>query len=125
MNNNITIVGRVGAEPSTTKFPSGKTLAKFSVAVNQYGSQRETMWLEIHAWEKLAELALEQVTRGREIALMGRLQIDRYTDKKGQKVEKPVIQLTSYHLCGKRKSDDTVETEQPQPAAQRRSRRLA
>jgi single-stranded DNA-binding protein len=53
----------------------------------------------------LGERVLKTITKGREVVVQGRLAISEYTtERDGVKIEvkKPVIELTSFHLCGKK-----------------------
>ena len=104
MNNTITIVGHVGQPPSVKKFTSGKKVVKFSVAVKEFSADKEpqTMWLDVQAWNGLGDRAYEHITKGREVVIQGRLALDSYKDKDGRDVTKPVINLNSFFLCGKK-----------------------
>ncbi len=126
MNNSITIVGRVGQAPSSVSFgDTGNTVVKFSVAVKEFSSntdEEKTMWLDVDAWNGLGERALKTITRGREIVINGRLALSNFTKEvNGVKVPltKPVIKLTSFHLCGKRPTEDNQPEE---PAAPKKTR---
>lgn len=109
MNNTIVVVGHVGKNPESKIFgDSGKKIAKFSIAVKEYSPNKEeptTLWLDVDAWENLAERVLKTITKGREVVLYGRLSTSTYTKEvDGVKMEitKPVIKLSSFHLCGKK-----------------------
>lgn len=122
MNNSITIVGRVGQAPSSVSFgDTGNTVVKFSVAVKEFSSntdEEKTMWLDVDAWNGLGERALKTITKGREIVINGRLALSNFTKEvNGVKVQltKPVIKLTSFHLCGKRPTEDNQPEEQATP----------
>lgn len=113
MNNNIVIVGHVGQAPHCVCFgDTGNKLVKFSVAVKEFSFNSEedkTMWIDVDAWNGLGERVLKTITKGREVVVQGRLAIAEYTkEKDGLKVEvsKPVIKLTSFHLCGKKPTSD-------------------
>lgn len=109
MNNNINMIGHVGQTPIAKVFPSGKKLARFSVAVKEFaanGNEPRTMWLDVQAWNAIADRVSAHVNKGREIALQGRLALNQYTDKSGRQVIKPVINLTSFHLCGRKPDAD-------------------
>lgn len=114
MNNQITLVGKVGAEPTSVTFTdSDNKLAKFSIAVAEYSSKvdnPEPMWIDIDAWGNLAERVLAHITKGREVIISGRLTIVKY-DKSINgvtvKMTKPVVKLSGFHLCGpKPKSEE-------------------
>ncbi len=75
-------------------------------------------------WNGLGERALKTITKGREVVIQGRLAISTYTKEvNGQKVQmtKPVIKLTSFHLCGKKpSSDEETQSDETQPEAPKR-----
>ena len=119
MNNQITIVGHVGQNPIERSVADDKVV-KFSVAVKEFSTNNEkkTMWIDVDAWNKLGDLVMENVTKGREVALTGRLAINQFTKEEDGvlvKMSKPVIKLTSFHLCGARPIpvSETVADEKP------------
>ncbi len=111
MNNSLTLVGHVGKDPQTKSFGDNKVV-KFSVAVKEYSSNTEeekTLWIDVDAWNGLGERVLKTITKGREVVVYGRLAMSSYSkdvDGTPVQVTKPVMKLTSFHLCG------------PKPAAQ-------
>lgn len=107
MNNSITVVGHVGQAPHTKTFgDTGNKVVKFSVAVKEYSSnsdEEKTMWFDVDAWNGLGERVLKTITKGREVVLNGRLAMSTYTkeiDGTPVQVTKPIIKLSSFHLCG-------------------------
>jgi single-strand DNA-binding protein len=119
MNNQITIVGHVGQNPIERSVADDKVV-KFSVAVKEFSTNNEkkTLWIDVDAWNKLGDLVMENVTKGREVAITGRLGINQFTKEEDGvvvKVSKPVIKLTSFHLCGARPAavNETVAEEKP------------
>jgi single-strand DNA-binding protein len=95
-------------------------VVKFSVAVKEFSSNNEkkTMWIDVDAWNKLGDLVMENVTKGREVAITGRLAINQFTKEEDGvlvKMSKPVIKLSSFHLCGARPTpvSETVAEEKP------------
>lgn len=128
MNNSITVVGRVGQVPSSVSFAdTGKQLVKFSVAVKEFSpntDEEKTLWLDVNAWNGLGDRALKTITKGREVVLNGRLGLSNYTkDVNGVEVQltKPVIKLTSFHLCGKRPTEDEAQPEEQAPSKKTRA----
>ena len=116
MNNSITIVGHVGQAPHSVSFgDTGNKVVKFSIAVKEFSSKDEedkTMWLDVDAWNGLGERVLKTITKGREVVVCGRLALSTFNKEvNGVKVQltKPVIKLTSFHLCGRKPatSDET------------------
>jgi len=112
MNNQITLVGYVGQAPKSVSFgDTGNKVVKFSVAVKEYSSNTEeakTLWFDVDAWNGLGERVLNTITKGREVVVIGRLGLSQYTKEiNGTAVQmtKPVIKLTSFHLCGKKPAE--------------------
>jgi len=115
MNNSITLIGHVGKDPIITTFPdTGNKVVKFSIAVQDYYSKKddaEPMWLEVDAWNGLAERVEKTITKGREVVIHGRLALNTYIktyNGEDIKITKPVIKLTSFHLCGKKPTQHEV-----------------
>ena len=109
MNNQITLIGRVGQNPVSTTFTdTDNKLAKFSLAVADYSSKTdnpEPMWIDVESWNGLADRVMKLITEKREVAITGRLSISKYTKEiNGVKVEmrRPVVKLSGFHLCGKK-----------------------
>lgn len=114
MNNQVTFIGKVGAEPTSVTFTdSDNKLAKFSIAVAEYSPKQDNpdpMWIDVDAWGNLAGRVLDYITKGREVVISGRLTMVKY-DKEINgvtvKMTKPVVKLSGFHLCGpKPKAED-------------------
>jgi single stranded DNA-binding protein len=128
MNNSITVIGHVGQAPHTVTFgDTGNKVVKFSVAVKEFSSNTEdekTLWIDVDAWNGLGDRVLKTISKGREVVVYGRLAISNYAkDVDGIKVQmtKPVIKLTSFHLCGKKPtSNEEAQTEEPKQDAPKR-----
>jgi Single-stranded DNA-binding protein len=109
MNNAITVVGYVGQNPQTLSFgDTGNKLVKFSVAVREYSAnteEKKTLWIDVDAWNGLGDRVLKTITKGREVVINGRLAVSNYVKEEDgvrREVSKPIIKMTSFHLCGKR-----------------------
>lgn len=119
MNNQITLVGYVGQAPKSVSFgDTGNKVAKFSLAVKEFSPKTDevkTLWFDVDAWNGLGERVLETITKGREVVVIGRLGLSHYTKEiNGTAVQmtKPVVKLTSFHLCGKKPTEGVAETKE-------------
>jgi single-strand DNA-binding protein len=87
--NRVQLIGNLGKFPVIRLTENGKKMARFSMATNDtYRNSKgvrvtETFWHNIIAWGKLAEIAEKYFTKGREIAVSGKLVYRSYTDKNG------------------------------------------
>ncbi|MBX9770016.1 MAG: single-stranded DNA-binding protein [Candidatus Obscuribacterales bacterium] len=113
--NQLNIIGYVGAEPEFKTFESGAKLAKFSVAIREMaGTKNEsTLWVQIEAWNNMAERVEKAITRGREVQVTGRLAVSKYKSKQKDgsevEVERPVLKLERFTLCGKKPQAESNE----------------
>lgn len=90
MRNKVQLIGNVGNDPKIVALEGGKKLAKFSIATNEtYRDKKgekvqKTQWHNIVAFGKLADLIESYVSKGKEIAIEGKLEHRQYEDKEGQ-----------------------------------------
>lgn len=87
MLNRVILIGRLARDPELRYTPSGTAVATFALAVerrfpNQHG-ERETDFIRIVVWQKLAETCANYIEKGRLVGVEGRLQIRSYEDKEG------------------------------------------
>ncbi len=91
LKNKVQLIGNVGNEPEITNLDSGKTIAKFSIATNEFyknsdgEKQQNTQWHNIVAWGKIAGIVEKYVGKGKEVAIEGKLTSRSYEDKDGVK----------------------------------------
>ena len=89
LKNHVQLIGNVGQEPTITNLESGKKVARFSLATNEYykdakgEKQTETNWHTVVAWGKTAEIIENYVGKGKEIAITGKLRTRTYTTDDG------------------------------------------
>lgn len=84
--NQVTLMGRLTRDPEERVTPSGKKVVSFSIAVDRYGSDDQADFINITAWEKLAELVVQYLHKGSRVLVQGRLRQESWEDKEtGQK----------------------------------------
>jgi single-strand DNA-binding protein len=91
LRNKVQLIGNLGKDPEIVNLESGKTLAKFSIATNEsYKNAQgekvtDTQWHNIVAWGKTAQIVEKYVTKGKEVAIEGKLTTRSWEDKDGMK----------------------------------------
>lgn len=91
MKNTVQLIGHVGQDPEVKSLEGGKKLANISIATNEIyykenGDKVEkTEWHRVTAWGKTADIIEKYVTKGKEIAIEGKLTHRSYDDKDGVK----------------------------------------
>jgi single-strand DNA-binding protein len=85
--NSITVIGRLGRDPSS-KVVNGMKVCAFSIAVDgrkAADGKKETLWLEVRAWEKLGDNCQKYLVKGRQVAIIGELKVEEWTGRDGHK----------------------------------------
>jgi len=91
MRNKVQLIGNVGNDPEIKTFDGGKKVVNFTLATNEsYKNDKgekveQTEWHRISAWGNTAEIIEKFVTKGKEIAIEGKLTHRSYDDKNGEK----------------------------------------
>lgn len=115
LKNHVQLIGNVGQEPQITNLESGKKVARFSLATNEYfkNDQGEkiqtTEWHTIVAWGKTAEIIEKYAGKGKEIGVSGKLKSRSYEDKDG--VTRHVTEVEAYEilLLGVKNGNNSAE----------------
>lgn len=90
--NKVFLVGRLGGDPEVKSTPNGKNVASFSIATSEkYNGTEKTEWHKIIAWEKLAEVAKNYLTKGRMVHIEGKIQTREYESQGAKKFVTEII----------------------------------
>lgn len=106
--NTVTISGNVGDDPEIRYFESGTNLASFSIAVTNYKKgEKHTVWVTCKAFNKVAELIGNYVTKGTNLAVSGKLDVESWVDKQtGAQRTKTVIIVNDVQLPSKKEAEE-------------------
>ena len=91
LRNKVQLIGNLGNDPEIITLESGKKLAKFSLATNEsykdVSGQKidKVEWHNLVAWGKTADIIEKYVTKGKEVAIEGKLTSRSYETKEGEK----------------------------------------
>ena len=113
--NKITIVGYLGRDPELRYTPQGTALCKMSIATtekrkNAAGEMEEhTTWFRVTAWGRQAELANEYLAKGSQVSVEGRLRLEEYTDREGQRRFSAEVSATEIQFLGHRTDTNSVD----------------
>ena len=84
--NKVMLVGRLTRDPELRTLPSGKPLATFVVATNEFrggGGGERTEYHNVVAWDRLAEICGQFLSKGQLVDIEGRLQTRQWDDDAG------------------------------------------
>ena len=88
MLNRIVLIGRLTKDPKSRYTPNGIAVAQFRIAVdrptkNQETGEKETDFIDVVAWRRTAEFVTQYLTKGRLVAVEGRLQMRSWVAQDG------------------------------------------
>lgn len=104
--NKCMMIGRLTRDPEVRVTQDGQTtIAKFGIAVDRRGKEDKADFFNVTAFNKTAQFAEKYLKKGTKIALAGRLQLDEYTNKDGQKVTSVSIVAEEVEFCESKKPE--------------------
>ena len=104
--NKAILVGRLAQDPEVRYTQSGKAVASFNLAVNRYGQKDAADFIPIVAWEKLAEVIGNNLKKGSQVLVEGRMQVRSYETQDGQKRRVTEVIVQNVEFLGSKKSDN-------------------
>ena len=88
--NQVILMGRLTRDPEQRTTTTGKTIASFSIAVDRGGQEDAADFFNVTAWEKLGELVMQYLAKGRRVLVQGRLRQDSWDDKETGKKQSSI-----------------------------------
>lgn len=94
--NKVMLIGNLTRDPESRSLQNGGQVVKMSLASNRrIGSgenrKEEVLYVDVEAWDKTAELCAQYLRKGSQILIEGRLKLDTYQTKEGEKRNKLFI----------------------------------
>ena len=110
MLNQIFIMGRLARDPEVRHTQSGVTVCSFTLAVDRdvkdrNTGERKTDWIPVTAWRGTADLISQYLHKGDSIVVVGRLEIQEWTDKQGNKRTTPNVSAENVYFTGGRRQE--------------------
>lgn len=89
--NKAILIGRLTRDPEVRYTSSNRAVCQFSIAIdrpftNQQSGQREADFINVVVWDKRAENVGKYMSKGRLVAVEGRIQTRNYENNEGKKV---------------------------------------
>ena len=100
--NTVTLIGRVVADPELKYTPAGVAVCSLRIAVDRRfkseSGEKQTDFFDVVAWKQSAEFASQYLTKGRLVAVEGRLQQRQWVGQDGSKRSK--VEVVAENLQG-------------------------
>lgn len=104
--NEAILIGNLTRDPESGTTTNGVSWCRFTIAVNRpytdQNGQRQTDFLRIVTWRGTAENCRQYLRKGRQICVVGRIEIQQYDDQEGQHHEYPEIVAEKVKFLGTR-----------------------
>lgn len=100
--NNFVGIGRLTRDPEVKYTQSGKAYASFTLAIDRRRSgdgNQQADFISCVAWEKIAEVISQYCTKGKKIAVEGRIQTRSYDAQDGNKRYVTEVVVQSMEFC--------------------------
>ncbi len=105
--------GRLTKDPEIRYTQSGKAVASFTIAVDRphrQDAQQQADFIPCVAWDKLAEVIGNNLTKGREILVEGRIQTRSYEAQDGSKRYVTECVINNMEFCGSKPQGEQATT---------------
>lgn len=106
--NRVVLVGRLTRNPEMRSTTTGKSVASFGIAVNRRvkGQDGDADFFTVTCWGQTAEFATNYLSKGRLIAVDGRLSWRKYTTSDGQNREVVEVVADNVQILDSRRDGD-------------------
>lgn len=109
--NHIVLMGRLTRDPEMRRTQSGVAVTRFTLAVDRPfsgrdGNERKADFINIVTWRNTAEFVSKYFVKGQMCAVAGRLQINDWTDKDGNRRTSPEVVADNVYFTESKKSRD-------------------
>lgn len=87
--NKVFLIGRLSRDPELRHTTNGTAVCQINVAVSRpvsQGKEPETDFINVTVWNKPAENVARYLSKGRQVAIEGRIQTRSYDNNEGKKV---------------------------------------
>jgi single-strand DNA-binding protein len=101
--NKVIMVGTLVRDPEIRYIASGAGVTKFRIAVNpnkRDAKPEDTLFIDVVAWDKLAETCNTYLKKGMSCLVEGRLSIRQYDDKDGNKRQATEVVINTMQMLG-------------------------
>ena len=105
--NKVFLIGRLSRDPELRHTGSGTAVCQINVAISRpvaQGSEPQTDFINVVVWNKQAENVARYLSKGRQIAIEGRIQTRNYDGQDGRKVYVTEVVADNVEFIGSRNS---------------------
>lgn len=115
--NRVILIGNLTKDPELRYTPNGVAVTTFTMAINRprtnQAGEKETDFINVVAWQKLADLCATYLRKGKQAAVEGRIQVRSYDNKEGKKVYVTEVVAENVQFLGAKDGESRTPTVDP------------
>lgn len=115
--NKVMLIGNLTRDPELKYTTSGKAVSGFGLAINRSYTDasgekiEDTCFVDVVAWDRLAEVCNDYLSKGKPVFIEGRLQYRAWEQEDGKKRSKLEIVAQNIQFLGGRADAETTRSE--------------
>ena len=110
-------IGNLTADPQLKEVKGDRKVCTFSIAINS-AVDKSVIYLDIETWNKTAENCSRFLSKGRKVAVEGRLKLNSWKSKEGENRSKIFCSADMIEFLSGNQEPQQTQKEAPSPQAQ-------
>ena len=111
--NKVFLIGRLSRDPELRHTTSGTAVCQINVAISRpvsQGSEPQTDFINVVVWNKQAENVARYLSKGRQIAIEGRIQTRNYDNNEGKRTYVTEVIASNVEFLGSANDNNRTST---------------
>ena len=111
--NKVFLIGRLSRDPELRHTTSGTAVCQINVAISRpvsQGSEPQTDFINVVVWNKQAENVARYLSKGRQIAIEGRIQTRNYDNNEGKRTYVTEVIASNVEFLGSANDNNRTNT---------------
>ena len=111
--NKVFLIGRLSRDPELRHTTSGTAVCQINVAISRpvtQGSEPQTDFINVVVWNKQAENVARYLSKGRQIAIEGRIQTRNYDNAEGKRTYVTEVIASNVEFLGSANDNNRTNT---------------
>ena len=111
--NKVFLIGRLSRDPELRHTTSGTAVCQINVAISRpvtQGSEPQTDFINVVVWNRQAENVARYLSKGRQIAIEGRIQTRNYDNNEGKRTYVTEVIASNVEFLGSANDNNRTNT---------------
>jgi single-strand DNA-binding protein len=104
--NSVQLIGRLTRDPELRSTSGGKSVGNLRLAVDRRDRDAQPVYIDVVCWDGLAETCAQYLAKGRQVAVIGRLDYREWDADDGAKRSKHEIVAVDVEFLARPRDDE-------------------